>query len=143
MNKVSQEEWQGMPCSVSHPRVFGCITYMHVHEELRGKLDDKSEKCIFTSYSEHSKAYKLYNIFTKNTIINIDTMFKEQDSWNGSVEKIFDAKVPLMEEEDVAENEKHRSQEKTPNIIIPARTPRFSKQHGSLSRSADQDTSNY
>ena len=39
-----------------------------------------------------------------------------------------------MEKDDVAEKEKKESIEKTPNRVTPARTPRFSKQHGSSSR---------
>jgi hypothetical protein len=58
-NKVPQESWSGMKCSVSHFRVFVCVAYAHVHEKLRKKLDEKSEKYIFTRYSEHSKAYRL------------------------------------------------------------------------------------
>lgn len=81
------------------------ICYSHGHKERRGKLDDKSEKCIFTGYSEKSKAYKLYNTITNKTIISRDVVFKEQDSWNGTIDKTVDAPVPLMEEDDIAEKE--------------------------------------
>ena len=103
MNKVPEQAWLGMYCSVSHLRVFGCVSYAHVPKERRGKLDDKSEKCIFIVYSEQSKAYKLYNPITKKTIISIDVMFKEQESWNGTIDKTVNAQVPLIEEDDVAE----------------------------------------
>jgi len=52
MNRVLEESWSGMSCSKSHLRVFGCVAYAHVLKDLRDKLDEKSEKCIFTSYSE-------------------------------------------------------------------------------------------
>jgi len=52
VNKVREEAWSGMSCSVSHLRLFGYVAYTHVPKELRGKLDDKSEKQIFASYSE-------------------------------------------------------------------------------------------
>jgi len=55
MNKVPEEAWLGMSCSVSHLKVFGCVAYTHVPKELRGKLDDKGEKFIFIGYSEQSK----------------------------------------------------------------------------------------
>lgn len=70
MNKLLLKAWTCIPCSISHFRLYGCIAYAHIHKELRGKLDDKSEKCIFIRYSEHSKAHKWYNPITKNTIIN-------------------------------------------------------------------------
>lgn len=77
--------------SASHLRVFGYVAYAHVPKERRGKVDDKSEKCIFTCYSEQSKAYKLYNPVTTKTIISIDVVFKERESWNGTIDKIVDA----------------------------------------------------
>ena len=77
MKKVPEEAWSGMSCSVSHFRVFGCVAYPHVPNKIRGKLDDQSEKCIFTGYSEQSKAYKFYNPITKKTIISQDVVFKQ------------------------------------------------------------------
>ena len=95
-----------MYCSVSHLRVFGSVAYAHVPKEWRGKLEDKSEKWILIGYSEQSKAYKLYNPVTKKTIIRRDVVFKERESWNGTVDKTIDAQVPLMEQDDVVEKEK-------------------------------------
>ena len=106
MKKVPEESWPGMSCNISHLRVFGCVAYAHVPKEIKGKLDDKSDECIFTSYSEESKAYKLYIPDTKKTIIKKNVVFKEQESWNGTVDKTIDAHVPLIEEDDVAEKEK-------------------------------------
>ena len=47
-DKTPQEVWIGKKSSLSHMRVFGCDTYVHVPKEKRTKLDSKSEKCIFT-----------------------------------------------------------------------------------------------
>ena len=124
-----------MSCNASHFKGFGCVSYAHVPKKIRGKLDDKSEKCVFISYSEQSKAYKLYNPVTKKTIISRDVVFKEQESWNGTIEKKINPQAPLMEEDDVAEKEQHESKEQT-----PARNPRFSEQHGSSSRSTDHNS---
>ena len=40
-NKVPQEAWTGMNHSVSHFKVFGCVAYAHIPDELRRKLDKK------------------------------------------------------------------------------------------------------
>jgi len=80
-----------MYCSVSHLIVFGCVAYAHVPKERRGKVDNKSEKCIFTGYSEQSKAYKLYNPVTTKTIISIYVVFNERESWNGTIDKTIDS----------------------------------------------------
>ena len=46
-NKVPQEAWSGMNHSVSYLKFFGCVTYSHVLDELKKKLDNKGHKCIF------------------------------------------------------------------------------------------------
>ena len=46
-----EERFTGKKLDVSHLKVFGCIEYVHVPDELRKKLDPKDEKCIFIGYS--------------------------------------------------------------------------------------------
>ena len=67
-------------------------------------------------------------------------MFKEQESWNGTVDTLIDTKTPLMDDDDVEEEEQQEPREKTPNRVTPARTPIFSEQHGSSSRSIDHNS---
>ena len=38
--------------SVSHLKIFGCVAYAHVPDELRKKLDKKRKNCIFVGYYE-------------------------------------------------------------------------------------------
>ena len=40
-NKVSQEAWTCMNHSVSHLKVFGCVAYAHVLDDMRKKLYNK------------------------------------------------------------------------------------------------------
>ena len=54
---------------------------------------------------------------TKKTIINIDVVFKEQESWNGTVDTLTDAQTPLMEDFLVEEEEKQEPKEQTPNRV--------------------------
>lgn len=82
----------------------------------------------------------MYNIVTKKTIISIYVTFKEQESWNGTVEKTFDAQALLMEEDDVEENEQRGSKEQTPNKVTRARNPRVFEQHGPSRKSTYQDS---
>ena len=60
MNKTStvaihdvtpEERFTGKKPDLSHLKVFGCIAYVHVPDELHTKLDPKAEKCIFIGYS--------------------------------------------------------------------------------------------
>ena len=50
-DQVPQQAWSGKRSSISHLRIFGCVAYAHVPEELRIKLNDISQKCIFVGYS--------------------------------------------------------------------------------------------
>jgi len=56
--------------------------YVHVPNEKRSKLDDKSEKYIFIGYDSNSKGYKLYNPNSGKTIINQDVIFNEEVEWD-------------------------------------------------------------
>jgi hypothetical protein len=46
-----KEKYSGRKPYLSHLKVFGCIAYVHVPDELRIKLDLKAEKCVFIGYS--------------------------------------------------------------------------------------------
>ena len=43
------------------PRIFGCVTFVHVHNQNRGKLDPWALKCVFLGYSSTQKGYKCYH----------------------------------------------------------------------------------
>ena len=57
---------------------------MHVPDEQRSKLDDKSQKYIFIGYDTNSKGYKLYIPNTRKTIINRDFIFDEEENGIGN-----------------------------------------------------------
>ena len=62
----------------SHLKVFGCIAYALIDESNEGKMDKKSEKCIFIGYGNESKGYRLYNPKTKKLIVRRDVFFMSQ-----------------------------------------------------------------
>ena len=76
-DKIPEEAWSGTKTSVSHLRIFGYVAFAHILDELRRKLDKKSECYIFTGYSEQHKAYKLYNHVTKQLVVSRDVKFIE------------------------------------------------------------------
>jgi hypothetical protein len=51
-------------------------------------LDDISEKCVFVGYSEEYKAYTFYNPITDKYVINKDVELKEENAWDGSIDKV-------------------------------------------------------
>ena len=96
---IPQQAWSGKHHILSHFKVFGCIAYAHMPKQTRSKLDDKSEKCIFIGYDEQSKAYKLSNPITKKVIVSRDVVFKEEESWDGNIDKTIIGTKILYEEQ--------------------------------------------
>ena len=69
-NKTSEEAWSGHKPLVDYFRVFGCISHVHVPDNMRVKLDAKSFKCILLGVSEESKAYKLFDPLSNKIIVS-------------------------------------------------------------------------
>ncbi|KAK9165308.1 hypothetical protein Scep_000499 [Stephania cephalantha] len=84
MNQTPYEDWYGRRPSVSHLRVFGCISYALVNSQICQKLDEKSEKCIFVGYCTQSKTYRLYNPLSGQIVIRKDAVFGENTFWKWS-----------------------------------------------------------
>ena len=81
-DNIPKEAWNGTKTSVSHLRVFGFVAFANVLDEIRRNMDRKSERCIFTIYSEQHKAYKLYNLVTKNIVVSRDVILLENKCWS-------------------------------------------------------------
>ncbi|MCO5558412.1 hypothetical protein L7F22_011993 [Adiantum nelumboides] len=62
---------------VSHFKLFGCIAYVHVLDELRTKFDPKTEKYVFIGYSLEEKGYKCYNLVMRQVRVSRDVVFDE------------------------------------------------------------------
>ena len=46
-NMTPKEAYSGLKPGVGHLKIFGCIAYVHVPNQRRGKLDHKSKKnCV-------------------------------------------------------------------------------------------------
>ena len=54
MNQTPFKAWRGKKPSITHLRIFGCITYALVNSQVHQKLDEKSEKFIFIGYCTQS-----------------------------------------------------------------------------------------
>ena len=98
-----EEAWSGYRPNVAHLRIFWCVAYARVLEEKTKKLDDRGEKCIFISYSDESKAYKLYNPLTNKLVVSRDVIFTQEEEWNWNEqssdnENRLDMKKVLYEE---------------------------------------------
>ena len=63
--------------NVSNLKVFGCVAYAHIPENMRNKLEEKSRKCVFVGYPEGTKGFKLYDLSKKSFIRSRDVIFDE------------------------------------------------------------------
>ncbi|MCO5574122.1 hypothetical protein L7F22_027901 [Adiantum nelumboides] len=92
-NVTPEEKFFGKKPDLGHLKVFGCIAYVHVPDELRTKLDSKAEKCIFIGYSLEQKGYKCYNPITRHVRVSRDVVFDEMESWYADLKHDIGADV--------------------------------------------------
>ena len=67
----------GRKPNISHLRVFGCVSYMHIPSDQRKKLDPKARKTIFVGYPPGVKGYKLYDTEKRSFRISRNVLFLE------------------------------------------------------------------
>ena len=73
------ERWYGKVPDVSQFRVFGCITFAHIPEAERRKLDMKANNLRFVGYSDTQKGYRLFDVRNNKIIVKRDVIFNEAD----------------------------------------------------------------
>ncbi|KAE8713932.1 Detected protein of unknown function [Hibiscus syriacus] len=56
--RIPEEVWSKKEINLSHLRVFGCISYVHIDSAKRSKLDAKSNKCSFVGYGGDEFGYR-------------------------------------------------------------------------------------
>ena len=99
-NMTPHEAWSTHKPSVSHLRVFRCITYAKILGAKRTKLEDKGEKFILVGYDDRTMGYKLYNPITKRVFYSKDNIFKENDFWGwDQAESSRNVELTVEEEE--------------------------------------------
>ena len=62
-------------------KVFGCTTFVHIHQRHQSKLDPKATKCLFLGYSPTKKGYKCYSPITRRFYTSMDVTFFENQSY--------------------------------------------------------------
>ena len=75
------ERFYGKKLDLSHVRIFGSITYVHIPDEEWQKVDPKSEKCILLGYSPEQKGYKCFNPSTRKVWVSRDVVFDKWAFW--------------------------------------------------------------
>ena len=77
--KTPFESLFGRIPDISHLKVFGCVSYVHIPDNQRRKLDAKAHKAIFVGYPPGAKGYKLYDLEKKKFVLSRDVQFFEDN----------------------------------------------------------------
>ena len=80
VKKTIYEAWDGKIPSLSHLKVFGCNSFVHIPKERRKKLDSKSKKSIFIGCKDGIKRYHLWNPITRTIVYSRDVIFRQVKS---------------------------------------------------------------
>ena len=59
--KIPKEVWTGKEVKLSHLRVYGYVSYVHISDHDRNKIDVKSLKCTFIGYDVDDFGYKFWD----------------------------------------------------------------------------------
>lgn len=87
---IPEEVWSDKKLNLSHLQVFGCISYVHISDHDRDKLDAKSQKCTFIGYGGDEFAYRFWNdknmkvIRSRDVVFNEKVMYKDRNSKRSS-----------------------------------------------------------
>ncbi|KAE8676976.1 Vesicle-associated protein 4-1 [Hibiscus syriacus] len=87
---IPEEAWSKKEINLSHLRVFGCISYVHINSAERSKLDAKSNKCVFVGYGGDEFGYRFWDyenrkiIRSRDVIFNENVMYKDRSTTKSS-----------------------------------------------------------
>ena len=116
MQKQTPEEaWSGVKPTVDYFRVFGCLAHVHILDQQRVKLDDKSRQCVFLELSDESKAYRFFDPINKKVLISKDVIFEEQKGWNWEQNTKYQQEILHWEEDEEDLSDIQASQEE--NVV--------------------------
>ncbi|CAN6694158.1 unnamed protein product [Malus baccata var. baccata] len=139
--------FSGRKPGVKHLKVFGSVCYALVPSQLRHKLQESSNKCIFIGYGTNEKGYRLYNLKTQKINLSRDVIFDEETLWNWETKAVEEDKVSLqigVTEQRTAQNRSgatHESEERSiqSSQISPFQTPQSSQNSSASSMSQQEE----
>ncbi|KAG6503119.1 hypothetical protein ZIOFF_035409 [Zingiber officinale] len=79
---TAYEMWHNEKLSLNHLRVYGSICHVHVPDEKRTKLDEKSKIRILVGYCSGIRGYRVFDPVGGKIIISRDIIFKEDKEWD-------------------------------------------------------------
>lgn len=134
--EIPEEVWSGKEINLSHLKVFGCISYVHIDSTKRSKLDAKSQKCVFVGYGGDEFGYRFWDyenrkiIRSRDVIFNENVMYKEREAAESSNSKPEADSKEFAEFEEIPRKEVQNNPEvieEEPRTPEPRRSTRTSR----------------
>ena len=85
--RIPEEAWSGKKVNLSYLKVFGCLSYVHINDSDRTKLDPKSNKCFFIGYGDAEFGYRFWDNQSRKIIRSRNVILNEQVLYNDSIGK--------------------------------------------------------
>ena len=67
--------------TITHFRVFGCVCYVFVPEQMRTKMEKKAIRCIFVGYDQQRKGWRCIDPTTNKAYVSRHVVFDEGTSF--------------------------------------------------------------
>ncbi|KAE8690148.1 hypothetical protein F3Y22_tig00110925pilonHSYRG00035 [Hibiscus syriacus] len=109
--RIPEEVWSKKEINLSHLRVFGCISYVHISSAERSKLDAKSNKCVFVGYGGDEFGYRFWDyenrkiIRSRDVIFNENVMYKDRSTVESSSSNTKVETKEFVEFEEISGND--------------------------------------
>lgn len=101
-DKNLEEAFIVVQLGIKYFHIFGFLMYMHVLVEKKTKLQSPREKGIFVGYNETLKAYMIFILAQRKTVVRRDVKFKDNLASIKSYEAL---RVIEDEEQEVSKDE--------------------------------------
>ena len=75
---ILEEAWIGKKVNYSFLRTFSCESFVHINQENKTNIEEKSNKCTFIGYGINDFGYRLYDYENHKIIRSRDVVFNEQ-----------------------------------------------------------------
>ena len=89
---IPEEAWKGKEVCLSHLKVFGCNSYVHIAAGARDKLDARSKLCTFIGYGTDDFGYRFWDDQSRKIIRSRDIVFNENALYKDMVAARVDKK---------------------------------------------------
>lgn len=89
------EVWTGRKPNLSHIRIFGSRTFVHIPDARRTKLEAKCIEGVLVGFCENTKAYRIYIPSQRRVVVSRDVIIDESIGYTGEIvnSKVTDSLV--------------------------------------------------